>query len=185
MPKNALTSMLLAAAIVCEPVAAHQAETLQPPENCENAPADAVLELPAPAGYWMRIVCTETGHALAPASGDAWEIHQDARWAGIPAAGSEAGGSNDWYFIKAAVKETTGTDDVWAQQLFERQAGFPVPGGVRQTYALDVTDNRGNISRVYVFLGEDGPVAGVACLRSCESTVTVTVTHAEMGTPLE
>jgi hypothetical protein len=173
------------AALIVMPVAAHQSTTLQPPQDCENAPADAVLQLPAPAGYWMRIICTPTGHTLAPASGDAWQIHQDARLSGIPAGGGAGHGPNDSYFVKAAVKETTGTDDSWAQQLFERRAGFAVPDEVLKTYALDLTDNRGNMTRVYVFLSAEGPVAGVACLRSCEDTVTVTVVHAEAGTPME
>src|SRR5262245_46112107 len=177
-------SVVLAAAIASMSALAHQSETLQPPQDCENAPADAVLQLPAPAGYWMRIICTATGHTLAPASGDAWQIHQDARWSGIPAGGNAAGRPNDPYFVKAAVNATTGEDNKWAQQLFTKGAGLPVPEEVHQTYALDLTDNHGNMTRVYVFVGEEGPVAGVACLRSCERTVTVTVVHPE-ATPME
>lgn len=176
--------ILLAAVIVGRLAAAQQPETLQPPQDCENAPADAVLQLPTPAGYWARIICTDTGHALAPRSGDAWEIHQDARWRSIPAGDGTAGGPNDRYFVKAAIKETTGTDETWARQLFERRAGLSVPADVRQTYALDLTDNLGNMTRVYIFLGEAGPVAGVACLRSCKRTVTVTVNHPE-AVPME
>ena len=177
-------AILLVAAIIGMPVVAHQTETIQPPEGCENAPADAILQLPAPAGYWMRIICTDTGHTLAPASGDAWQIHQDARWSGIPAGSGTTGRPNDWYFVKAAVKETTGSDDAWAHQLFAQQAGFSLPDEVAKTYALDLTDNRGNMTRIYIFLGPEGPVAGVACLRSCERTVTVTVVHPET-TPME
>jgi hypothetical protein len=177
-------SVVLAAAIAGMSALAHQSETLQPPQDCENAPADAVLQLPAPAGYWMRIICTATGHTLAPASGDAWQIHQDARWSGIPAGSGTAGGPNDWYFVKAAVEEATGSDDAWAEQLFAQQAGFSLPDEVLKTYALDLTDNRGNMTRIYIFLGPEGPVAGVACLRSCERTVTVTVVHPE-ATPME
>lgn len=176
--------MVLSAAVIGGPAAAHRPDTLQPPQNCESAPADAMLLLPAPAGYWARIVCTETGHALAPADGDAWEIHQDSRLGGIPAARNPAGGPNDWYFVKASVKETTGSDEDWAKQLFERRAGFPMPDGAGQTYALDLADNKGNLMRVYVFLGEEGPIAGVACLHGCDETVTVTVTHA-VATPME
>jgi len=176
--------VVLTAAIIGAPAWAHQSETLQPSQDCENAPADAVLRLPAPAGYWMRIICTPTGHTLAPASGDAWQIHQDARWNSIPAGGNGTGGPNDSYFVKATVNETTGADNVWAQQLFAKAAGFPVPSEVHRTFALDLTDNRGNRTRIYVFVGDEGPVAGVACLRSCENTVTVTVVHPE-ATPME
>lgn len=178
------TLILLTAAVIGSRVAAHQSETLQPPQNCENAPADAILQLPPPAGYWTRIVCTDSGHALAPADGDAWEIHQDSRSSGIAAAGGAAGGPNDWYFVKASVKETTGTDQDWAKQLFEQSAGFPVPDEVKQAYALDLADNKGSMTRVYVFLGQEGPIAGVACLRSCDQTVTVTITH-PTATPME
>jgi hypothetical protein len=177
-------ALILPLVAAITPVAAHQPDTLQPPQDCETAPGNAVLQLPAPAGYWMRIICTPTGHTLAPAAGDAWQIHQDARLSGIPAGGGTQG-PNDSYFVSAAVKETTGTDDSWAQQLFERRAGFSVPDEVVKTYALDLTDNRGNRTRVYIFLGAEGPIAGVACLRSCEDTVTVTVVHAEVGTPIE
>ena len=73
------------------PLAAQDLRTIQPAEGCEAAPPDAVLELPAPVGYWARIVCTPTGHTLAPAAGDAWEIKEDLRAAGIEAgAGGDA-----------------------------------------------------------------------------------------------
>ena len=59
------------------PLAAQGSGTIQPAEGCATAPPDAILELPAPVGYWARIVCTPTGHTLAPASGDAWQIKED------------------------------------------------------------------------------------------------------------
>jgi hypothetical protein len=183
MRTTARLVMLLAAAMLGGPAAAHQLETVQGPADCENAPADAILQLPAPAGYWMRILCTDTGHTLVPVSGDAWQIHQDARSTGIPAAGGAASGPNDWYFVSAAVRETTGEDNTWTQGLFARRAGFPVPGDVRHTYAVDLTDNRGNMNRIYIFLDESGPIAGIACLRSCANTVTVTVVHPEVVNP--
>lgn len=177
--------VVMAAAAAGGTAVAHEAETLQEPVDCGNAPADAILQLPAPAGYWMHIICTDTGHTLAPASGDAWQIHQDARWTGIPAAAGAAGGPNEWYFTAAAVRKANSEDADWAQRLFARRAGFTVPGDVQETYTVDVTDNHGNMTRIYVFRGEDGPIAGFACLRSCSNTVTVTVTHPEIVTPEE
>jgi hypothetical protein len=161
------------------PLAAQESGTIQPAEGCEAAPADAILELPAPVGYWARIVCTPTGHTLAPASGDAWQIKEDSRASGIEAGSGDGGGPNDAYFIAAAVNETSGSDLAWAKQLFAQKAGEDLTDGVRETYALDLTDNRTNLIRIYIFAGADGPLAGVACLRSCENTVTVIVTHAE------
>jgi hypothetical protein len=175
IPRFAAALLFLNAA----PLAAHDARTIQPPEGCESAPPDAILELPAPVGYWARIVCTPTGHTLAPASGDAWQIKEDSRAAGIEAGSGDGSGPNDAYFIAAAVHETSGSDLAWAKQLFAQKAGEDLPEGVRETYALDLTDNKTNLLRIYVFVGADGPLAGVACLRSCENTVTVIVTHAE------
>lgn len=160
------------------PLAAQDTRTIQPAEGCEVAPPDAVLELPAPVGYWARIVCTPTGHTLAPATGDAWEIKEDSRAAGI-AAGAGGDADKGGYFIAASVHEATGTDLAWAKQLFAQKSGAGLPDGVRETYALDLTDNSTNLIRIYIFAGADGPLAGVACLRSCENTVTVIVTHAE------
>ncbi len=160
------------------PVAAQDSKTIQPAEGCEGAPAEAVLELPAPVGYWARIVCTPSGHTLAPAAGDAWEIKEDSRAAGIEA-GAGGGDTEDGYFIAASVHEATGTDLVWAKQLFAQKSGADLPDGVGETYALDLTDSSTNLIRIYIFAGADGPLAGVACLRSCENTVTVIVTHAE------
>jgi len=160
------------------PLAAQDSKTIQPAEGCEAAPPDAVLELPAPVGYWARIVCTPSGHTLAPAAGDAWEIKEDSRAAGIEA-GAGGGDTGGGYFIVASVHEATGTDLAWAKQLFAQKSGAVLPDGVRETYALDLTDNSTNLIRIYIFAGADGPVAGVACLRSCENTVTVIVTHAE------
>jgi hypothetical protein len=162
------------------PLAAHESKTIQPAEGCENPPPDAILELPAPVGFWARIVCTPTGHTLAPASGDAWQIKEDSRATGIEAGSGDGGGPNDAYFIAASVHETSGSDLAWAKELFARKAGENLPEGVSDTYALDLTDNKTNLIRIYIFAGADGPIAGVACLRSCENTVTVIVSHAEM-----
>ena len=160
------------------PLAAQDSKAIQPAEGCEAAPPDAVLELPAPVGYWARIVCTPTGHTLAPAPGDVWEIKEDSRATGIDAgAGGDA--AEGGYFIAASVHEAIGTDLAWAKQLFAQKSGAALPDGVRETYALDLTDNKTNLLRIYFFDGAKGPVAGVACLRSCENTVTVIVTHAE------
>jgi len=176
---SAIARFAVALAVLsATPLAAHDSKTIQPPEGCENAPPDAILELPAPVGFWTRIVCTPTGHTLAPASGDAWQIKEDSRAAGIEAGGGD-GGVDSAYFIAAAVHETEGTDLNWAKQLFARKSGAALPDGVRKTYALDLTDNRTNLIRIYIFTGESGPIAGVACLRSCENTVTVIVSHAE------
>lgn len=161
------------------PLAGQGSGTIQPAEGCATAPPDAILELPAPVGYWARIVCTPTGHTLAPASGDAWQIKEDSRASGIEAGSGDGGNPNDAYFIAAAVNKTSGSDLAWARQLFAQKAGEDLPEGIRETYALDLTDNMMNLLRIYIFTGEDGPVAGVACLRSCENTVTVIVTHAE------
>jgi hypothetical protein len=161
------------------PLSAHDAKIIQPAEGCEAAPADAVLELPAPVGYWARIICTPTGHTLAPASGDVWEIKEDSRAAGIGAGAGGGGEAEGGYFIAASAHEATGTDLAWAKQLFAQKSGAALPDGVRETYALDLTDNKTNLMRIYFFDGAEGPVAGVACLRSCENTVTVIVTHAE------
>ena len=54
-----------------------------------------------------------------------------------------------------------------------------------KAYTVDLTDNRGDMDRIYVFRGADGPIAGIACLGSCERTITVTVTHPEAETPSE
>ncbi len=176
----ALQRIVAALIFLCAvPLAAHDAGTIQPAEGCEGAPPDAVLKLPAPAGYWTRIVCTPTGHTLAPASGDAWEIKEDSRAAGIEAGSGDGNTAEGGYFVAAAVHETSGSDLEWAKQLFAQKSGAGLPGDVRETYALDLTDNNLNLIRIYIFVGADGPVAGVACLRSCENTVTVIVSHAE------
>lgn len=179
MRRVVLCALLLMIAMRSGPSAGHEASTVQPSQGCESAPADAVLELPAPAGYWARIICTDTGHTLAPIDGDAWQIHEDSRWTGIPASGGALGGPNDWYYVAAAVRESTGADGTWAQGLFARRAGFPLPAEIRETYAVDLVDNRGNLIRIYVFLDASGPIAGIACVRSCSNTITMTVLHPE------
>ena len=75
-----MTAFIMASAILFPHVArAHQAKSPVPAYGCDGAPADAVLALPVPAGYWMRTVCTDKGHTLAPIPGDAWQIVQDSR----------------------------------------------------------------------------------------------------------
>jgi hypothetical protein len=83
---------------------AHQAKAPVPAAGCEGAPPHAVLTLPAPASHWMRIVCTDTGHTVAPISGDAWQIVHDERaftiaaadGSGTPAATARTSSAPGW-----------------------------------------------------------------------------------------
>lgn len=170
-------------ACVIRPAAAHQEETVQPPIDCAGAPADAVLELPAPAGYWMRVICTEDGHTLAPIEGDAWQIIQDDRRLTIAAADdpARAGGRHGSYFVSAEVKELGAGDDAAVRDLFAATADRSLLEPVQRTYALQLTDNHGGKDTVYIFLDDEGPVAGMACINSCDKTVTVAVVHPEVG----
>ena len=40
--------------------------------NCENAPSDAVVELPDPINKWSVIFCSPKGHVLAGSDGIVW-----------------------------------------------------------------------------------------------------------------
>ena len=73
------------------------AKAQEPAAGCEGAPPTAVLTLPKPANRWMRIVCTETGHTIAPVSGDSWQIIHDTRPFSISAA--EDGGTATGHHI--------------------------------------------------------------------------------------
>lgn len=177
----------LAAAFVVAPIVptadAHVEKTPQPPIDCDGAPADAVLQLPVPAAYWMRIICTDGGHTLAPISGDAWQIIQDDRRLTIAAADdpARAGGRHGSYFVSAEVKELGAGDDAAVRDLFAATADRSLLEPVQRTYALQLTDNHGGKDTVYIFLDDEGPVAGMACINSCDKTVTVAVVHPEVG----
>lgn len=161
---------------------AHQEKVPQPPIDCDGAPADAVLQLPPPAGYWLRVICTERGHTLAPISGDAWQIIQDERELTIAAADDPANtvGRHGSYFVAAEVRELGATDGAAARELFGATADPSLLEPARQTYVLQLVDNHGGKDSVYIFLDDQGPIAGVACINTCDKTVTVSVIHPEV-----
>jgi len=179
-------ALIVAAAIVAAQTGhAHQAKAPVPAYGCDGAPAEAILMLPAPAGYWMRIVCTETGHTLAPIPGDAWQIVQDSRPLTISAAPEQSRmpGRHSSYFVGAAVERLSKASDDVARARFSEKAGFELPQSIAATYAIYLTSNSAERDTIYVFLDESGPVAGLACLATCEKTVAATVIHPEVELP--
>jgi hypothetical protein len=163
---------------------AHQTEAPVPAADCEGAPADAVLTLPAPAGHWMRIVCTDTGHTIAPISGDAWQIIDDARPFAITASDSSGTpGRHSSYFVSARVERLNEANGDAVRARFASKADFALPESVRAIYGVYFLSNTGKRDTIYVFVDRDGPVAGLACLGSCATTGIATVTHAEEEPP--
>jgi hypothetical protein len=160
---------------------AHELNKPLPPAGCEGAPADAVLELPAPAAYWMQIVCMESGHTLAPIPGDAWLIRQDSRTFSISAeSGAEdSGAAQESYFVSIGLNDLTQAQKHEAPALFRERAGAPIGQPFKDVASLTLVGNRGRQTTLYVFVGEEGPVAGLACLGSCDKTVAVSVVHPE------
>jgi hypothetical protein len=183
--RTALIASVAAAAVLsAQPAHAHQAKAPVPAYGCDGAPADAVLVLPAPAGHWMRIVCTETGHTLAPIPGDAWQIVQDSRPLTISAAPEQprTAGRHGSYFVGAAVERLRKDAADVARARFVEKAGFELPP-IAAAYAVYLTTNSGERDAIYVFLDASGPAAGLACLGTCEKTVAATVTHPEEESP--
>jgi hypothetical protein len=150
-----------------------------------TAPRDAVLSLPAPAGYWMRIVCTDNGHTLAPIPGDAWQIVQDSHPLSISAASADGAkrGRHGSYFVSAAVERLSKTNASVAQARFSKRGGLELPQPIRATYAVYLTSNNSERDTIYVFLAQSGPVAGLACLATCEKTIAAMVIHPEVEFP--
>lgn len=184
--RAAFTAFILAAAILApDTVQAHQARSPVPAYGCDGAPAEAILVLPAPAGYWMRIVCTDTGHTVAPIPGDAWQIVQDSRPLTISAAPSEGprAGRHSSYFVAVAVERLSKASGAAAQARFSGKAGLALPEPIRATYAVYLTNNSAERDAIYVFLDKNGPVAGLACLATCENTVAAMVIHPEVEQP--
>ena len=181
--KTKFASMMFAAslAFIAGGAWSHELKKPLPASGCEGAPADAVLELPAPAAYWMQIVCTESGHTLAPIPGDAWLIRQDSRTFSIPAeSGADgSGAAQDSYFVSIAASELTQTQKNDAQALFQERAGAPIGQPIKDVSSLTLVGNRGRQTTLYVFVGDEGPVAGLACIGTCDKTVAVTVVHPE------
>ena len=164
---------------------AHQAKTPVPAEGCEGAPAHAVLTLPAPASHWMRIVCTDTGHTVAPISGDAWQIIHDQRPFTIAAADSGSGttGRHGSFFVSIRAERLNKANAAAARARFASKTDVPLPEGARAVYAVYFLSNTGRRDTIYVFLDKDEPAAGLACIGSCATTVVATVTHAEEEPP--
>jgi hypothetical protein len=162
--------------------AAHQARQPVPAADCDGAPPDAVLVIPVPAAYWARIVCTDTGHTLAPIPGDAWQVHQDSRNFSVPAAsaGTGATGRHGSYFVVISLLRLDQQHKRAALALFSKKVGSAPTEPIRDTAAVYLLGNYGSKTTVYVFLGDDGPIAGIACLDTCDKTVSVSVTHPEM-----
>ncbi len=175
----------LAAAMPFSPAAiAHQSKTAVPAEGCEGAPAHAVLTLPAPASHWMRIVCTDTGHTVAPIAGDAWQIVHDERAFTIAAAdGSGTPGRHSSYFVSARVERLNKANAEVARARFASKADTALLDSARTVYAVYFLSSTGRRDTIYVFANEGGPVAGLACVGSCAKTVVATVTHAEVEPP--
>jgi hypothetical protein len=122
---------------------------------------------------------------LAPIPGDAWQIVQDSRPLTISAALSEGplDGRHSSYFIAVAVERLSKASAAAAQARFFEKAGLALPGPIRTTYAVYITNNSAERNAIYVFLDKNSPVAGLACLATCEKTVAAMVIHPEVEQP--
>lgn len=161
---------------------ADRAAAQEPAAGCEGAPATAVLTLPKPANRWMRIVCTDTGHTIAPVSGESWQIIHDTRPFSISAAadGSTAAGRHVSYFVSARVERLSEANADVVRARFASNSEIPLPDSVRAIYAVYFLSNTGLRDTIYVFLDQKRPVAGLACIGNCDHVVIATVTHAEV-----
>jgi hypothetical protein len=130
----------------------------------------------------MRIVCTENGHTLAPIPGDAWQIVQDSRPLTISAApeGGAMQGRHSSYFVAAVVERLSKANAAAAQARFSERAGIELPQPISATYAIYLTSSSAERDAIYVFLDKSGPMAGLACLGTCEKTVAAMVVHPEV-----
>lgn len=174
------TIFALAVSVFATSAIAHESKTALPAEDCENAPADAVLTLPAPATYWMQIVCTESGHTLAPIPGDAWLIREDSRTFAV-----SAEDATDSYFVSVEMAPITQEQKIGAHDLFVRKTGEAVDAAFSEVVSLKLIGSRGRETTLYVFVGDEGPVAGMACVGDCEHSVAVTVIHPQIESVIE
>ena len=182
MKKFILVLTLAAMAPLSATAIADRATAQEPAAGCEGAPPTAVLTLPKPANRWMRIVCTETGHTIAPVSGDSWQIIHDSRPFSISAAedGGTATGRHISYFVSARVERLDKTNAGVVRARYASNSDIALPDSVRAIYAVYFLSNLGRRDTIYVFLDKERPVAGLACVGNCDHVVIATVTHAEV-----
>ena len=182
MKKFILVLTLAAMAPLSAAAIADRARAQEPGAGCEGAPPTAVLTLPKPANRWMRIVCTETGHTVAPVSGDSWQIIHDSRPFSISAAddGGTATGRHISYFVSARVERLNKANAGAVRARYASNADIALPDTVRAIYAVYFLSNLGRRDTIYVFLDKERPVAGLACVGNCDHVVIATVTHAEV-----
>src|SRR5438067_13230594 len=89
--------------------------------DCSSAPADAVMNLPAPLNKWGQITCTPLGHMLTSHEGWIW-IMPDASGTVLIAATelekAKEGANSDSYYTKNDVEKVKRDEDESAYGTF-------------------------------------------------------------------
>lgn len=136
---------------------------------CTSAPDDAVLNVPAPANRWARLICTRYGHMAVAGSGLSWTFPDSAQPLFLPAqevqdAPKEI--AHQAYFADIDAWKTDFEEGVRIRgehaKFVEREAGAPEPEVIK----LRLTNQDGARHTLYI-LDWTSRAAGLLCLDEC------------------
>ena len=131
--------------------------------DCASAPADAVMQLPAPLSKWGQIACTPLGHMLTSREGWIWIMPDASGTVLIPAQELEKAKestSAESYFIRIDVTQVKGEEYDSAYGTFH--IGFDDKEVKPDAYRVDLTSASGRTVRMF-FFDYDSYAWGMTC----------------------
>lgn len=144
-----------------------------PPVNCEDAPTEAVIQVPEPASALALVFCAPSGHVLAPTDGFLW-IGPDRKPFFFNASslrGQVKGGSkNGSYFTRAVARTLSGESLEKARGMYrvEFSEGAPENTSVTQ---LDLDANSGIRYNIFFYTMNGKVDRVIGCVDRCDTSV--------------
>ncbi len=138
--------------------------------NCEDAPSDAVVELPNPINQWSVIFCSPKGHVLAGVDGIVWVTKNNSSFmfrANRKVTSESTQHSS--YFKKIAHRKLSEKHKLNTNKMLAEVTGNEDQN--LQPWQLDMLSNKGLLYNIF-FYEKKGKVEHIlGCINQCKSSV--------------
>lgn len=166
------------------PALADQDESAKKDMLCANAPPGSVVKLPEMVAHWVVVLCTPSGHALAPEIGDKatiWVAQTNSQPFMLSAAPSnwkrpDSLSKYDMRFTDFSAAERKGDALQQTLKMWDVAFGHIARPDIERVIQLDARSVwQGTVYSLFFYVADGRPRWIIACVNQCNSAVPIKV----------